>query len=129
MIRLLIRFAILLGSSAIGLLVATWVLDDMSVTDIGFVVTVVVFTVVQAVLAPFIAKVASRNAPAFLGGVGLISTLVALMIASWTSGGIEISGWTTWIVASLIVWLATAIATLLLPIVVLGKAASNRSDR
>jgi uncharacterized protein YacL len=90
MIRLLIRFAILLGSSAIGLLVATWVLDDMSVTDIGFVVTVVVFTVVQAVLAPFIAKVASRNAPAFLGGVGLISTLVALVIASWTSGGIEI---------------------------------------
>ncbi|CAN5293337.1 phage holin family protein [soil metagenome] len=123
MIRFLIRTVILLGSSAVGLIVATLLLDDMTVTGKGFIITVVIFTAAQAILAPFIAVVAKKNAPAFLGGIGLISTLIALLIASWISGGIDISGAGTWILASLIVWLATALATLLLPLVVFRKAA------
>jgi hypothetical protein len=82
MVRLLLRAAVFLGSSAIGLLVAAWLIPRVSVSVSGFVVVVVVFSVAQAVLAPFIAKVAARYASAFLGGIGLASTLVALILAS-----------------------------------------------
>ncbi|WP_448061349.1 hypothetical protein [Cellulomonas hominis] len=128
MIRLLLRAVIFLGSAAVGLLVASWVLDDVRVSASGFVTAVVVFAVVQSVLTPFIATVARRNAPAFLGGVGLISTLVALLAAAGLTDGLSISGVQTWIVATLVVWLATALATMLLPVALLRRGRSRRVD-
>ncbi len=126
MIRLLLRTVIFLGSAAVGLLVASWVLDDVRVSTSGFLTAVVVFAVVQSVLTPFIAKVARRNAPAFLGGVGLISTLVALLVAAGLTDGLSISGVQTWILATLVVWLATALATMLLPIALLKRGRARR---
>lgn len=125
MIRLLLRAVIFLGSAAIGILVAAWLLPDVSVSAAGFITAVVLFAIAQSVLAPFITKVAARNAPAFLGGIGLLSTFVALVIAS-IFGGLTITGWRTWVLATIIVWLATALATLLLPLVVLKKRAADR---
>ena len=118
MIRFLLRVVVFLGSAAIGLLVAQWLLPGVSIAASGFVTVVVVFAVVQSVLSPFIGKVVAQNASAFLGGVGLVSTLVALVIASLV-GGLSIDGWRTWILATLVVWLVTAVATLVLPLVVL----------
>jgi hypothetical protein len=129
MIRLLLNVVIALGSSAVGILVATWVLDDMTVEPSGFVVAVLVFTVAQAILSPFIMKVAARNAPAFLGGIGLVSTLVALVIANVFTDGLSISGATTWILASLIVWLVTALAAFFLPFVVLRNRRQDGAPR
>jgi len=122
MIRFLIRAAIFLGSAALGLWVASLLLADFVLTWQGFVLTVVLFAGVQSILAPFIAKMTARNAPAFLGGVGLLSTFVSLLIASIISNGLAITGWQTWILATLIVWLVTALATFLLPMLFLRKA-------
>ena len=122
----LIRAVIFLVSAALGLLVASWVLDDVTVSSTGFAVAVVVFAVAQSVLSPFIAKMTARNAPAFLGGIGLLSTYVALLIASLVSDGLEISGVQTWILATLIVWLVTALATFLLPMVFLRNKVDER---
>jgi len=105
------------------------VLDDMTVEPSGFVVAVLVFTVAQAILSPFIMKVAARNAPAFLGGIGLVSTLVALVIANVFTDGLSISGATTWILASLIVWLVTALAAFFLPFVVLRNRRQDGAPR
>lgn len=121
MIRLLINIAIALGSSAVGILVANALLDDMSVEASGFITAVLVFTLAQAILSPFIMKVAARNAPAFLGGIGLVSTLVALIIANVFTDGLSISGATTWVLASLIVWLVTAVAAFFLPMIFLKR--------
>ncbi|MFD1825636.1 MULTISPECIES: phage holin family protein [Mumia] len=129
MIRLLLNVAIALGSSAVGILVATWVLDDMTVEPSGFVVAVLVFTLAQAILSPFITKVAARNAPVFLGGIGLVSTLVALIIANVFTDGLSISGATTWVLASLIVWLVTAVAAFFLPFVVLRNRRQDDAPR
>lgn len=118
MIRLLIRCAFFLGSAAVGILAAVWLLPEVSVTATGFVTAVVLFAVAQSVLSPFITKIAAKNAPAFLGGIGLVSTFVALVIAS-AFGGLSISGWRTWVLATLVVWLVTALATLVLPLVFL----------
>jgi hypothetical protein len=92
MIRLLLRSVVFLVSAAIGLLVAAAVIDGVSVTASGLLVAVVVFAVLQSVLAPFLAKVAARNAPAFLGGIGLVSTVVALFIATRVGDALAITG-------------------------------------
>lgn len=125
MIRFLIRALVFLASSALGLLAASAILgDDFRLTATGFVATVVIFAVAQSVLAPFIASVTARYASAFLGGVGLLSTFVALALASWITGGVTVDGATAWVVGTLVVWLVTALGSLLLPLVFLR----NRRD-
>jgi hypothetical protein len=118
MIRFLVRAAIFVVSAAVGLLVAASVVDGVEVTASGFVVAVVLFAVIQSVLSPFIAKVTAKNASALLGGVGLLSTFVALWLTTLLGDALTIDGGaSTWIAATVVVWLATALATLLLPII------------
>ncbi len=117
MIRLLIHTALNLVSAAIGLLVANAILDDehLKVSASGFILTVVIFALAQAILAPFIFNVVRKNASAFLGGIGIVSTLAALFIASLFGSALEIDGLATWFIAAVIVWLVSALATFLLP--------------
>lgn len=121
MIRILIRTAVFLASSAIGLLVASLLIPGVSVSISGFITAVVIFAVAQAILAPFFLKMASRYASAFLGGIGLVSTLAALILASVLTNGLVIRGIGAWIAATVVVWLVTALATLLLPMLVVKK--------
>lgn len=119
MIRFLIRAAIWLVSAFLGLVVADLLLEGFSLhwdNWWGVVLAVVIFAVLQSVLAPWILRMAHRFAPAFLGGIGLLSTFVALLIAVLIpAAGIGIDGPVAWIVGTLIVWLITALATWLLP--------------
>ncbi|MGU3499619.1 phage holin family protein [Mycobacterium sp. C31M] len=125
MIRFLLRIAVFLGSSAIGLLVASLLVSGMTLRPLGFITAVVIFTVAQAILSPFFLKMASRYASAFLGGIGLVSTFAALFLASLFSSGITIRGVGSWIAATVVVWLVTALATLVLPALVLKKKATT----
>jgi hypothetical protein len=127
-IRLLIRLAVFLVSAAVGLLVADAILDDMTVEAAGFVTVIVIFAVAQAILGPFIAMVVARNASAFLGGIGLVTTFIALLLAQTIGDALTIEGVGTWIAATVLVWLATAIATLLIPLILvkLGVEAARR---
>lgn len=127
MIRLLLRTAVFLGSAAIGLLVAAWLVPGVSVSVGGFVTAVVIFAVAQAILSPFFLKMASRYASAFLGGIGLVSTLAALILASVLTHGVSIRGIGSWVAATVVVWLVTALATLLLPALVLKKAVAKKT--
>jgi uncharacterized membrane protein YvlD (DUF360 family) len=127
-IRFLISAVIFLGAAAIGLLVADAALDDMSVDATSFVIVVVVFAALQAVLQPFIVKMARQYAPPLLGGIGLVSTFVALLVTSLINDGLQISGVETWIFASLIVWIVTMIATLLLPLIFVKRKVGERKS-
>lgn len=116
MIRILIRAAVFLGSAAIGLIAASLILDGFDLEVSGFIMVVVIYALVQSIISPFLLKFAARNAAAFLGGVGLVATFVALLVAKYVGDALSISGGVgTWIAATVIVWLATAIATLILP--------------
>lgn len=125
MVRLLIRTAIFFASAGIGLIVASWVVTGFSITLTGFILATVVFAVAQSVLTPFAMKMAHRHAPRLLGGIGLVSTFLALVVASFVPGGISIRGITAWILGTLVVWLATALGTWLLPLAVLKQARSG----
>lgn len=117
MIRLIVRGLINVLSAAVGLIVADMILPDdkFSLTASGFILTVLIFAIAQAVLSPFIFKVIRRNAEAFLGGIGIVSTLVALIIASLFGNALEISGIGSWFLAAIIIWLVSAIASLFIP--------------
>lgn len=124
MIRFLLRLVVFLGSSAIGLLVAWWLIPGVTLRPLGFLTAVVIFTIAQGILSPFFLKMASRYASAFLGGIGLVSTLAALILATLLTNGLSIRGIGSWVAATVVVWLVTAVATLLLPMLILKKKVS-----
>ncbi|MCW4467318.1 phage holin family protein [Glutamicibacter sp. MNS18] len=125
MIRTLIYFA----TSALGLLAATWLLPDFRMQLQGFVIAVVVFSITQSVFTPFIARMTNRYAPAALGGIGLLSTWVSLFLANLLPGGLTITGWRTWVLAALVVWMSSTLAAWLLPMFLLKKRLAARKER
>ncbi len=74
------------------------------------------------------AAIAWSTAPALLGGVGLLSTFVALAITTAVASGMSITGLDTWVFATLIVWITTMLATLLLPLLVGKRVVDRRRD-
>ena len=128
MIRMLISFGIRLLANAVGLIVANLVLDDMELNASGFIIAVLIFTVAQVILQPLIVKIAMTNAQALLGATALVTTLVGLIITDLVSDGLSITGFVTWLLATVIVWGAALIAGLLLPLILVKKAVSDNNS-
>jgi hypothetical protein len=99
----------------IGLLLADWAVPHVSVSASGFIVAVVVFSVVQTFLSFFILKLPHGFAALLLGSVALAMTLVAMILASVLTHGLAIRGVASWLAATLVVWLSTTIGAILLP--------------
>ncbi|MFF5792491.1 phage holin family protein [Paeniglutamicibacter sp. NPDC012692] len=129
MIIFLIRAAIYICTAALGLLVASWILPEFKLEPKGFLVATVVFALAQSILEPFIFRLSNRYAPAALGGIGLLSTLAALIIASIFPDGLVITGFTTWVLASLVVWMTTTLGGWLLPLIFLKKRLAERDAK
>jgi low temperature requirement protein LtrA len=125
MIRFLISVVIQLTASAIGLIAAALILDDMSLSGAAFFVAVAIFTVTTAIINPFIMKMALKQAQALLGASALITTFVGLLITTIISDGLKISGASTWLFATLIVWLASLLAAVIIPIILVKRGVQN----
>jgi putative membrane protein len=126
MIRLLVRLLIAVAANAVGLIVAAAVLDGVALDATGFVVAVVVYTIVFALLQPFLISVLRRSPAPVLGGVALIATLASLIITTLLTDGLSISGVGTWFAATVIVWVASVLAAFLLPYLGLKKLLDER---
>ena len=113
--QILLRAVVLLGSWAIGLLVAAWVVPGVSVSVSGFIVAVVLFSVAQATLSLLIVKLPHGYASLLLGGTGLALTLVALILAAALTHGLTIHGIASWVAATIVVWLVTTVGAISLP--------------
>lgn len=111
MIRFLIHAGINLVMAAAGLLLAGALIDGVSIQPSGFITAVVVFVLAQALLAPFVFNLARQYASAILGGIGLVSTFLAVWIATLMPNGITVSGAGAWALAPLVIWLVTALGT------------------
>jgi uncharacterized membrane protein YvlD (DUF360 family) len=120
-IRLIVRTLVAVAANAVGLLVAAALLDDFQLTASGFVLAVIIFTVVFALMQPFLVSQLRRRATSALGGVALIATFVSLLITDLVSDGLDIEGVGTWIAATVIVWLAALLAAIILPFLGLRK--------
>jgi Na+/melibiose symporter-like transporter len=114
MMRMLIRIGVALLGAAIGFIVAATVLDDMTLDGAAFLIAVVIFVVLTAVLEPFIEKIGDEHLGLISTFSSLITTFLALLITELVSDGLSITGSMTWVLATLIVWASTALATLIL---------------
>jgi hypothetical protein len=126
MIRLALSALAQLIANAVALLAAAYFLDDMRISASGFITAVVIFTIAEVLLLPFFRQMAFNRARAIAGSTALVASLAALIITTVVSDGITIDGLNTWIVATLIVWAASLVTTLLLPIFVFKRLRDER---
>jgi len=128
MIRFLVRTLVAVAANAVGLIVAAVALDGFSLNFASFIVAVVIFTIVFAVLTPFLAVQLRRFGNGAIGATALIATLVSLIVTDLLSDGLSISGIGTWIAAAVIVWLAALVAAFILPFLGLKKYLDERRN-
>ncbi len=128
MVRFLLTVASHLVTSAIALLIAAWLVDGVTIRWEGFLLAVGVFTLAQAILAPFVFNLARKHASAILGGIGLVSTLLALFVTTWFPGGMQINGFTAWVTTVVLVWCLSALGTWLLGAVVIKRILARRGS-
>jgi uncharacterized membrane protein YvlD (DUF360 family) len=125
-IRVLVRVAVAAAANAIGLLVAAALLDGVHLNGAGFFVAVVIFTVVFALMHPFLLVQMRRGRGLAFVGAALLATLIALIVADLLSDGLTIEGVGTWIAATVIIWLAALLAAFILPFFGLRKYMEER---
>ncbi len=121
MIRLLARLVLSLFANTIGLVVASLVLDGFDINGVSLVVTVLVFSATTVLAGPLLLKIALTNIPALIGGIALVTTFVGLLVADVLTDGVTIDGVSTWVLASLIVWLSSLLAGIILPVFLFKK--------
>lgn len=118
MIRFLLSTAVYLLANAVGLLIAALLLPGFQIDFLSFLVAVLLFSVVQSVLGPLITKIAFRNFPQMMGGIALVTIFVGLFITEMVMAGMTIGGIANWLAATLLVWIGSLIASILLPLYV-----------
>ena len=127
MIRFLIRLVIWFLAAFIGIIAADVILSGFSVSGwTSYVVVAAIYAVIQSLIAPLMNQYTERNARMFMGGVGIFSTLIALIVTNLISGALTINGIGTWIAAAIIVWLFGALAAWILPFFIVKRAVQER---
>lgn len=123
--KLVMGIAVQLGSSAVAIILAALLLHHFRLGLGGFITAVVIFTIAQSLLAGLVSKLATKYTPALAGAASLVSTWLALVIASLPFGGIRIHGFMTWIWAALIVWGITGLCAVLVPKYLIKEASTR----
>jgi uncharacterized membrane protein YvlD (DUF360 family) len=104
-VRWLLRVGLSVAANAVALLVVAALLDDFEIDAAGFVVALIIFSLLSLVLRPILFWAVAKWARPVLGIVGLVATFVILLLTDLLSDGIQIEGAVTWILATVIVWL------------------------
>jgi len=110
-------------ANAVGLLVAILVLPGFTIDSLAFGIAVAIFSLVQTVLGPLITKISIKSFPQMMGGIALVTVFVGLFVTDMIMPGMEIGGISNWLAATLLVWLGSLIASILLPIYVFKQLA------
>ena len=114
MVRTLIKVGLTIAGNAIGLLVAAALLDDVKLSGAAFILAVIIFTVAELILEPFIEKMVTEHAERLRIFTSLVTTFLALLVTDLLSDGLSIEGASTWLLATVIVWLGTLLAGVIL---------------
>lgn len=129
MIRFFLSVVLYLAANAVGLLVATLVLEDMSLDGRSFLLAVGIFTAVEVTAQPVLTKVAMQHARAMIGSTALVATLVGLVVTAVVSDGLRIDGALTWALASVTVWAAALVAGIILPALFVKRVVEEARGR
>ena len=95
----------------------------------GFLIAVGVFTLVNVLALPLIQKQAITQSSALMGSTALVATLIALIVTVIVSDGLTITGLTTWLLATVIMWGASLLAVFLLPLLIFKSLREDNQRR
>ncbi|MCT8160904.1 hypothetical protein [Pseudoruegeria sp. SHC-113] len=115
MVKMMISAAFTTLANAVGLLLAWLLLPNFSIDFVSFVIVVLLFTVITVVAGPLLTKMSLKNLPALQGGVALVTVFVGLVITNLILPGLTIGGIANLLAATLLVWLGSLIAAIVLP--------------
>ena len=105
--RLLVRIVLAVAANALALLIAAALLEDFRIDAAGFIGALIVFSLASLIVRPVVAWMVIRWVRPLIGVVALITTFVVLLVTDLLSDGVQIDGALTWLLATVIVWLAT----------------------
>ena len=103
--KFLMAWILGLAGAAIGLLLCSLIFgENFKFSSFGgFLLALVVFAILSAIIPIFILKALVRHADSLVALTGLISTFIALFITAITPW-MNISGFWTWVWSILIIW-------------------------
>jgi O-antigen/teichoic acid export membrane protein len=61
-----------------------------------------------------------------MGGIALVTTFVGLLVTTLLTRGLSITSIGTWVFATLIIWIATVVASLVLPRLIFKDVLSDK---
>src|SRR6185503_6023350 len=104
-----IRLATSLAGIAVGIIVSASVLDDFSIDAGALVVATLLFWAIHIAVQFLALRVLIRQPSVALAGLlALAATIVSLIIVNSIVGDMRVHGLSTYVLATLIIWLATA---------------------
>lgn len=116
-----------LVASSVGLLLALLLLDGFRIDFVAFLLAVVIFSVATALLSPLVENLSQRYVPQLAGGIALVVVALGLLVTALIMPGMEIGGIANWLAATLLVWLGSLLAQILLPVYVFKELRPPRS--
>jgi len=129
MLRFIATTVLTLLGNALGLLVASWLLEGFELSVSGFLWSVAFFTVTQLIVAPFVLSMSIRYLPALRGGIALVTTLAVLFLTTLFTSGVQVNDLASWFLAPLIIWLTTVLAGVVLPLFLFKKTLETVKDK
>jgi len=115
---------------AAGILVASAVLSDMSISATALAETTVVFWLVHIGVQFLALRVLVRQPSVALAGLlAVASTIVSLIIVVLLVSGLTIHGASTYLFATLIIWVTTAAADMIGQRMIRDRRMDRRQER
>jgi hypothetical protein len=129
LIRWGIRLAATVVGIALGIVVSAGLLDDFEVTTAGVFWATILFWIIHIVVQFLALRVLIRQPSIALAGLlALASTIISLIVVNLIVDGISISGAGTYVLATLIIWLCTAIADMAGTAFIRARRRERRGD-
>ena len=115
-------------ANAAGLLLATLLLPGFRIDVLSFVFAVALFSGIQTLLGPLVTKTAIQYIPQLRGGIALVTIFVVLFIVDILMDGFHMGGLSNWLAATLLVWIGSLVAAILLPIYVFKELVQHHRE-
>jgi hypothetical protein len=131
---MLVRWTIRLLSSLIGiaagLIISDATLSNFHISVEGVVVATLVFWVVHIVVSFLALRVLIRQPSIAMAGLlAVASTIISLVIVSFIVSSMKVTGFSTYVLATLIIWATTAIGDIVGQRMIRARRIDRRNDR
>ncbi len=131
---MLVRWTIRLLSSLIGiaagLIISDATLSNFHISVEGVVVATLVFWVVHIVVSFLALRVLIRQPSIAMAGLlAVASTIISLVIVSFIVSSMKVTGFSTYVLATLIIWATTAIGDIVGQRMIRARRIDRQIDR